>query len=104
MLALTVAMQNLLFEAFEGLLVARIEQARASDSYEIGLETLQAESFRIVGRTPIYTHPGTGAQTQLLTIERKDRMTPLSLEDALAMVEGKGAKLDRKSTRLNYSH
>src|SRR3546814_3424640 len=62
MLALTVAMQNLLFEAFEGLLVARIEQARASDSYEIGLETLQAESFRIVGRTPIYTHPGTGAQ------------------------------------------
>ncbi|SNS95022.1 strawberry notch-like NTP hydrolase domain-containing protein [Sphingopyxis indica] len=93
MLALTVAMQNLLFEAFEGLLVARIEQARASDSYEIGLETLQAESFRIVGRTPIYTHPGTGAQTQLLTIERKDRMTPLSLEDALAMVEGKGAKL-----------
>ncbi|GAY20170.1 strawberry notch-like NTP hydrolase domain-containing protein [Sphingobium fuliginis] len=93
MLALTVAMQNLLFEAFEGLLVARIEQARASGSYEIGLETLQAESFRIVGRTPIYTHPGTGAQTQLLAIERKDRLTPLSLEDALAMVEGKGAKL-----------
>ncbi|MFC0687654.1 strawberry notch family protein [Novosphingobium clariflavum] len=93
MLALTVAMQNLLFEAFEGLLVARIEQARASGSYEIGLETLQAESFRIVGRTPIYTHPGTGAQTQLLTIKRKDRLTPLSLEDALAMAEGKGAKL-----------
>lgn len=93
MLALTVAMQNLLFEAFEGLLVARIEQARASGSYEVGLETLQAESFRIVGRTPIYTHPGTGAQTQLLTIERKDRLMPLSLEDALAMAEGRGAKL-----------
>lgn len=54
---------------------------------------MQAESFRIVGRTPIYTHPGTGAQTQLLTIERKDRLTPLSLEDALAMVGSKGAKL-----------
>jgi predicted RNA methylase len=93
MLALTVAMQNLLFETFEGLLVARIEQARASGSYEIGLETLQAESFRIARRTPIYTHPGTGAQTQLLTIERKDRLTPLLLEDALAMFEGKGAKL-----------
>ena len=93
MLALTVAMQNLLFEAFEGLLIARIEQARASGSYEVGLETLQAESFRIVGRTPIYTHSGTGAQTSLLTIERKDRLTPLSLEEALAMVDGKGAKL-----------
>lgn len=93
MLALTVAMQNLLFEAFEGLLVARIEQAKASGSYEVGLETLQAESFRVVGRAPIYTHPGTGAQTSLLTIERKDRLTPLSLEKALAMVDDRAAKL-----------
>src|SRR3546814_16586742 len=97
MLALTVAMQNLLFEAFEGLLVARIEQARASDRYEIGLETLQAESFRIVGRTPIYTHPGTGAQTQQLTIETKDRLTQISLEDTLAMVGAQGAKLPDNS-------
>jgi hypothetical protein len=92
MLALTVAMQNLLFEAFEGLLTARIEQAKASGSYEIGLETLQAESFRIVSRKVIYTHPGTGAQTSLLTIERKDRLTPLS-RGALAMAEGRGGKL-----------
>jgi hypothetical protein len=54
---------------------------------------LQAESFRIAGRTPIYTHPGTGAETSLLIIERKDRLTPLSLEDALAMVDDRGAKL-----------
>ncbi|KEZ19427.1 Probably methylase/helicase [Sphingobium yanoikuyae] len=93
MLALTVAMQNLLFEAFEGLLTARIEQAQASGSYEVGLETLQAESFRITGRAPIYTHPGTGAQTALLTIERKDRLTPLSLAHALAQAETSGAKL-----------
>ena len=93
MLALTVAMQNLLFEAFEGLLAARIEQAQASGGYEVGLETLQAESFRVVGRAPIYTHPGTGAQTALLTIERKDRLTPLSLEDALAQADDRGAKL-----------
>lgn len=93
MLALTVAMQNLLFEAFEGLLAARIEQAQASGGYEVGLETLQAESFRVVGRAPIYTHPGTGAQTALLTIERKDRLTPLSLDDALAQADDRGAKL-----------
>ncbi|MCW2387113.1 putative RNA methylase [Sphingobium sp. B11D3B] len=93
MLALTVAMQNLLFDVFEGLLTARIEGAIASGSYELGLETLTAESFRIVGRTPIYTHPGTGAQTALLTIERKDRLTPLSLADALAQADDRGAKL-----------
>jgi len=80
-------------DAGEGLLTARIEQARASGSYEVGLETLQAESFRVVGRAPIYTHPGTGAQTALLTIERKDRLTPLSLEEALAMADDRGAKL-----------
>lgn len=93
MLALTVAMQNLLFEAFEGLLTARIEQAQASGSYEIGLETLQAESFRITGRAPIYTHPGTGAQTELLRIERKDRLRPLSLDEALTQADNRGAKL-----------
>ncbi|RSU79006.1 methylase [Sphingomonas sp. S-NIH.Pt3_0716] len=93
MLALAVDMQNLLFEAFEGLLTSRIEQAQASGSYEVGLETLQAESFRVIGRAPIYTHPGTGAQTALLTIERRNRLKPLSLADALAQADDRGAKL-----------
>ena len=93
MLALTVAMQNLLFDAFDGLLTARIEAAIAGGTYELGLETLQAESFRIVSRAPIYAHPGTGAQTQLLTIERKDRLAPLLLDDALAQVDEHGAKM-----------
>ena len=93
MLALTIAMQDLLFEVFEGLLRARIEGAIASGTFELGLETLQAESFRVTGRAPIYTHPGTGAQTALLTIERKDRIEPLSLDAALALVDDRGAKM-----------
>src|SRR3546814_8717868 len=84
MLALTIDLQNILFTAFEDLLTARIEGAIASGSYELGLETLQAESFTIVNRTTIYTHPGTTAETRLLTIERKDR--------------------NRRSTRMNSSH
>ena len=93
MLALSVAMQNLLFEAFEGLLTARIEQAKASGSYEVGLETLLAESFRIASRATIYTHPGTGAATQLLTIERRDRLAPLGLDGALALVDERHARM-----------
>src|SRR3546814_9939646 len=62
MLALTIDLQNILFTAFEDLLTARIEGAIASGSYELGLETLQAESFTIVNRTTIYTHPGTTAE------------------------------------------
>src|SRR3546814_13684851 len=76
----------------EGLLTARIEAAIAGGTYELGLETLQAESFTVVARAPIYTHPGTAAQTSLVTIERKDRLQPLSLDDALAQVDERGAK------------
>jgi predicted RNA methylase len=83
MLALTIDLQNILFTAFEDLLTARIEGAIASGTYELGLETLQAESFTIADRSTIYTHPGTTAETRLLTIERKDRNRPLALDDAL---------------------
>jgi predicted RNA methylase len=93
MLALTVAMQNLLFEAFEGLLAARIEHAVSAGVFEMGLETLRADSFLVTERRTIYTHPGTGAETRLLTIARKDRLQPRSLDEALAMVDDRGARM-----------
>jgi len=93
MLALTIDLQNILFEAFEGLLVARIEAAIASGSYEIGLETLRAESFVVDARQTIYTHPGTGAATELLTVGRKDRVTPMSIDDALALAAAREGAL-----------
>ena len=83
MLALTLAMQDILFTAFEGLLRARIEGAVAGGTYEVGLETLSAESFIVTDRRTIYTHPGTGAETRLLTIDRKDRNQPVQIADAL---------------------
>ena len=83
MLALTIALQDILFTAFEDLLTTRIEGAIASGVYEIGLETLTAESLIVTDRKTIYTHPATGAETRLLTIERRDRNDPLSLERAL---------------------
>ena len=93
MLALATDLQNILFEAFEGLLSARIEAAMTAGTYEVGLETLRAESFVISERRTIYTHPGTGAVTQLLTIDRKDRLAPLSLESALALEDAEAAAL-----------
>ncbi|MBL0965265.1 MAG: strawberry notch C-terminal domain-containing protein, partial [Blastomonas sp.] len=93
MLALTIDLQNILFETFEDLLATRIEGAMASGTFETGLETLRAESFVVSGRQTIYTHPGTGAETQLLTIERRDRIVPLSLADALELVGTRGGVL-----------
>ena len=101
MLALTIDLQNVLFTAFEALLAARIEGAIASGTYEMGLETLRAESFTVTGRATIYTHPGTAAETRLLTIDRKDRNRPVPIHDALGRLSDTRALLlvNRQSGR-----
>ena len=83
LLALTIDLQNILFTAFERLLAARIEGAIASGVYDIGLETLTAESFVVTDRQTIYTHPGTSAETRLLTITQRERNRPVTLDQAL---------------------
>ena len=84
-LALAIAMQNLLFAAFEQLLDARIEAALAAGTYDIGVETLTAESFRVAERRTVYTHAATGAETRCYRVVRKDRNCPLPLGEALAL-------------------
>ncbi len=44
---------------------------------------MTAESFIVIGRQTIYTHPGTAAETRLLTITQRERNRPLTLEQAL---------------------
>jgi predicted RNA methylase len=83
LLALTIELQNILFNAFEQLLTARIEGAVASRTYDAGLETLRAESFVVTDRRTIYTHPSTGAETRLLTIAQHERNHPMALKEAL---------------------
>ena len=83
LLALTIELQNILFTAFERLLAARIEGAIASGTYDVGLETLRAESFVVTDRRTIYVHPTTGAETGLITITQRERNRPVSLDDVL---------------------
>ena len=93
LLALTIDLQNILFTAFEQLLTARIEGAIASGTYDIGLETLTAESFTVTERRTIYTHPGTSAETRLLTITQRVRNRPVTLDEALARLSDPRAVL-----------
>jgi predicted RNA methylase len=83
LLALTIDLQNILFGAFEDLLRTRIEGAVAAGTYDLGVETVTAESLRIVERRTLYSHPATGAETQIFTILRRDRNRPLTLAEAL---------------------
>ena len=93
LLALTIDMQGILFSAFEQLLAARIDGAIASGSYDLGLETLRAESFTVTDRQVIYTHPTTGAETRLLSITERRRNRPRLLDEALAELNDPRAHL-----------
>ena len=93
LLALTIDLQGVLFTAFERLLNAKIEGAIASGSYDVGLETLQAESFVVTDRRTIHVHPGTGAEARLLTITQRQRNRPVTLAEALDHLDDPGARL-----------
>jgi predicted RNA methylase len=91
LLALTIELQGVLFTAFEQLLNAKVEGAIAAGVYDIGLETLRAESFLVSDRRTIYVHPGTGAETRLLTITQRERNHPLTLDRALDLLADRRA-------------
>ncbi len=93
LLALAIELQGILFSAFEQLLEARIDGAMASGTYDIGLETLRAESFTVTDRQVIYTHPTTGAETRLLSITERRRNRPRLLDEALSELDDPRAKL-----------
>jgi predicted RNA methylase len=84
LLALTLDLQGLLFEAFEALLQARIDGAIAAGVHDIGLETLRAESFTVASRQVIHTHEGTAATTSLLAIRERQRNQPVALAEIMA--------------------
>jgi predicted RNA methylase len=92
-LALRIDLQNTLFAAFEQLLEARIEAALAAGTYDVGVETLIAESFRVAERRTVHTHAATGADTRCYRIIRKDRNRPLPLAAALAGAHDAGCRL-----------
>lgn len=93
LLALTISLQGILFTAFEQLLNAKIEGAITSGVYDLGLETLQAESFIVTDRRTIHVHPGTSAETQLLTVTRRERNRPTSLDGAFDLLADPRTKL-----------
>ena len=92
-LALPIALQNLLFDVFDGLLTARVEAAVQAGSFDVGVETLSAASLTVVDRRVVYTHPGTGAETRAFEVRRLDRTDPFPLEEALARAAKPDARL-----------
>ena len=85
LLALPIDEQNQLFAELEERIAANIEQAMEAGAYEVGVETVRADSIAIAGRETLYEHPGTGAVTELVEIVRRDRLEPLDADTALGI-------------------
>lgn len=93
-LALTIEIQDAIFDAFTEFLKTLVDTARAAGTLDVGLETLQAEKLEIIDRRVIHEDPGTGSATTALTIERTDKNHPRSLHDVRRIVAGsKGSQL-----------
>jgi predicted RNA methylase len=88
LLALPISLQNTLFAAFEDLLSARTEAAIAAGTHDAGMETIRAESLVVTDRRTVWKHDS-GAETQLFTIQRKDRNKPMPVNEALTLMGGK---------------
>ena len=87
LLALPIAEQNQLFAELEVRIASNIEAAIEAGSYEVGVETVIADSLIVAGRETLFEHPGTGAATELVEIVRRDRLVPLTAEAALEIGE-----------------
>ena len=96
LLALPIAEQNQLFAELEARIAENIEQAVEAGSFEVGVETVRADSLSLIGRETLYEHPGTGAATDLVEIRRRDRLEPLTADAALD-IGGREPGADGKS-------
>ena len=83
LLALPIAEQNQLFAALETRIESNIEQAVEAGSFEVGVETVRADSLSTAGRETLYEHPRTGAVTDLVEVVRRDRLEPTTADHAL---------------------
>ena len=89
LLALPIAEQNELFAELETRIEANIEQAIEAGTHEQGVETIRADSLCIASREAVHVHEASGAATELVEIVRRDRLVPLTADDALAMRDGR---------------
>ncbi len=96
LLALPIDEQNQLFGALETRIEANIEIAIEAGTFERGVETIVADSLAVASRETVFTREGSGAETEIVEIARKDRLEPLAADAAIelhASTSGKPPRL-----------
>ena len=93
LLALPIDEQNALFAELEARIEANIEQAVEAGTFERGVETITADTLSIASRETVFVHEGSGAETELVEVLRRDRLEPMTAEAALALRADAGRKV-----------
>ncbi len=84
-LAMKIAVQNAIFDEFLTLVETRVSAAKEAGTFDIGVETVTAETCEVLSDTVIRTDPVTGATSHLLELSLTQRRKLLSLERVLKM-------------------
>jgi len=92
-LAMRLDDQRRLFDELEVRIATKVEEAIEAGVYEVGVETLRAESFRVLERMELYRHPTTGAISYAVKIERKQKAQILSGAAAIEKAISQGGIL-----------
>jgi hypothetical protein len=92
-LAMRLDDQRRIFEELELRIATKVEEAIEAGVYEVGVETLRAESFSILERMEIYRHPTTDAISYAVKIERKQKAQILSGAAAIEKAISQGGIL-----------
>jgi predicted RNA methylase len=84
LLALRIADQNALFEAFESILSSILERAAQAGQLDRGMEDIVADDVVIQSEEVIRTDAVTGAETKLLSCQVRTKRVLTSADEALA--------------------
>ncbi len=84
LLALRIDDQNQLFAKLEELIEANIEHAIQAGTYELGVETISAESVSIVNREVLCEHVTAGTTTDIVELLLRNPVNYTNADDALA--------------------
>lgn len=84
-LAMKIAVQNAIFDEFLTLVETRVSAAKEAGTFDIGVETVSAETCEVLSDTVIRTDPVTGATSHLLELSLTQRRKLLTLERVLKM-------------------
>ena len=87
LLALPIALQNKIFDEFLALVETRVAAAREAGTLDVGVETITADTARVIEDTLLRTDPNSGATSHLLTIEIARKKTPISLDRIMELAK-----------------